>query len=52
MYNIHYSVLVDLYEKVTIFELIDSRKLRGNVEDSFGLKLFLFCINTPDKSLT
>ena len=32
MYNIHYSVLGELYENFKIFEIIKSRKLRGNVE--------------------
>ena len=51
MYNKHYLVLGELYEKVTIFEIIDLRKLRGNVEDRFGLKRFLSCRNIPDKFL-
>ena len=51
MYNKHYSVLGDLYEKVTIFEIIDLKKLRGNVEDRFGLKRFLSYRNISDKFL-
>ena len=41
----------NVYEKVKIFEIIESRKLRGHVDDSFGLKKFFSCINIPDKFL-
>ena len=41
--------LSDVYEKVKIFEIIESRKLRGNIDDQFGLKKFFSCINIPDK---
>ena len=51
MYNIHYSVLGDLYENFKILGTMQSRKLWGNVEDLFGLKRFLSCINIPDKFL-
>ena len=30
--------LSNAHEKVKIFEMIESRKLRGNVDDPFGLK--------------
>ena len=30
---------------------MDSRKLRGKLEDLFGLKRFLSCINVLDKFL-
>ena len=39
------------YEKVKIYEIIKSRKPRGNVGDPFGLKRFFSCINIPDKYL-
>ena len=42
-------MLRDLYENFKIFELVESRKLRGNLEDPFGLIRFLSCINIPDK---
>ena len=50
-YNIHYSVLVDLYENFKILEIIESRKLRGNVEDTVGLERFLSCIIISEKFL-
>ena len=34
-----------------IFEIIESRKPRGNVDDLFGLKRYLSGINIPDKVL-
>ena len=37
--------LSDIYEKFKIFEIIKSRKPRGNTDDPFGL-------NIPDKFLT
>ena len=37
--------LSNVYEKVKTFEIIKSRKPRGNTGNSFGLKMFLFCIN-------
>ena len=40
MYDIHYLVLRDLYKNFKIFEIIESRKLTGNVDDPFGLKRF------------
>ena len=39
------------HEKVKIFEIIESRKLGGNVDDAFGLKRLFSCINIPDKFL-
>ena len=41
--------LNNVYEKVKTFEIIESRKLRGNVDDPFGLKRFFSCINISDK---
>ena len=41
--------LSNVYDKVKIFEIIDSIKPRGNVDDPFGLKKFFSCINIPDK---
>ena len=41
--------LSNVYEKVKIFEITESRKLRGNIDDQFGLKKFFSCINIPDK---
>ena len=43
--------LSDAREKVKIFEIIESRNLRGNVDDPFGLKRLFFCIIIPDKFL-
>ena len=43
--------LSNVYEKVKIFEIIESRKPRGNTDDLFGLKRFFSCINIPDKFL-
>ena len=33
--------LSNVFEKVKIFEIIKSQRLRGNVDDTFGLKVFL-----------
>ena len=41
--------LNNVYQKVKTFEIIESRKLRGNVHDPFGLKRFFSCINISDK---
>ena len=41
----------NVYEKVKVFEIIESRKFKGNVNDLFGLKRLFFCINIPDKFL-
>ena len=41
----------NVYEKVKIFETIESRKARGNTDDPFGLKRFFSCINMPDDFL-
>ena len=43
--------LSNVYEKVKIFEIIESTKPRGNTDDPFGLKRFFSCINTPDNFL-
>ena len=43
--------LRNVYKKVKIFEIIESRKARGNTDNPFGLKMFFFCINIPDKFL-
>ena len=43
--------LSNVYERVKIFEIIESRKLRGNVDDQFGLKRFFSFMNIPDKFL-
>ena len=43
--------LINAHEKVKIFKIIESRKLRGNVDDPFGLKRLSSCLNIPDKSL-
>ena len=37
--------LSNVYEKVKIFETIESRKPRGNAENPFGLKGVFSCIN-------
>ena len=44
-------ILSNVYEKVKIFEIIDSRKAGGNTENPFGLKRLFSCINIPDKFL-
>ena len=41
--------LSNVYDKVKIFEIIDSIKPRANVDNPFGLKKFFSCINIPDK---
>ena len=43
--------LSNVHEKVKILEIIESRKLRENVDDLFGLKRLFSCINIPDKFL-
>ena len=43
--------LSNVYEKVKIFKIINSRKPRGKTDDSFDLKRFFSCINIPDKFL-
>ena len=43
--------LSNVYERVKIFEIIESRKLRGNIDDPFGLKRFFCCMNIPDTFL-
>ena len=43
--------LSNVYEKVKIFEIIESRKARGNTDDLFGLKRIFLCINIPDEFL-
>ena len=41
--------LSNIYEKVKIFEIIESRKPRGNTVDPFGLRMFFLGKNNPDK---
>ena len=43
--------LSNVREKVKILEKFESTKLRGNVNDPFGLKRFFSYINIPDKFL-
>ena len=43
--------LSNVYEKAKIFEIIESRKPRGNTDNPFGLKRFFSCVNIPDKFL-
>ena len=43
--------LSKVYEKIKIFETIESRKPRGNTDKPFGLKRFFSCVNIPDKFL-
>ena len=44
--------LSNVYEKVGVFEIIESRKLRVNVDEPFGLRRLFSCINIPNKFLT
>ena len=41
--------LGNVYEKVKIFEIIELRKIRGNVDEPFNLKKFFCSKNIPDK---
>ena len=41
-----------IYEEDKIFEIIESRKPRGNLDNPFGVKKLFPCINVPDKYLT
>ena len=43
--------LSNVYDKVKIFEIIESRKPRANLDNPFDLKRFFSCINIPDKFL-
>ena len=43
--------LSNIYEKVKISEIIESRKPRGNTDDPFGLQTFFSFINISDKFL-
>ena len=43
--------LSNVREKVKILEKFESTKLRGNVDDPFGLKRFFSYINIPGKFL-
>ena len=43
--------LSNVYWRVKICEIIESRKPRGNVGDPFGLKRFFSCINIQNKVL-
>ena len=38
----------NVYEKVKIFEITESRKPRGNTDNPFGLKRVFSCKNIPD----
>ena len=40
-----------MYDKFNNFEIIESRKFRGNVGDLFGQERLFSCINIPDKFL-
>ena len=39
----------NIHEKVEVLEKIESRKFKGNVDDSFGFKKFFSYINIPDQ---
>ena len=41
--------LSNVYEKVKIFEIIESRKLKGNMDALFGIKSFFPYIKISDK---
>ena len=43
--------LSNVYDKVKIFEIIESKKPRGNLDDPFRLKRFFPGINIPGKFL-
>ena len=43
--------LSNVYQKIKIFEIIESRNLRGNTDHPFGLKKFFSCINSPGRFL-
>ena len=40
-----------VYEKIKIFEIIESEKRRGNADVLIGSKSFFSYVNTPDKIL-
>ena len=42
---------MSIYKEDKIFEIIESSKRRGNVDESFGLKRLFSCINVADKFL-
>ena len=44
-------ILNIVYEKVKIFEIIESEKRRGNADVLIGSKSFFSYVNTPDKIL-
>ena len=46
-----FLTLNKVYDKVKIFEKMESSKPRGKLDDPFGLKRFFSCINIPDKFL-
>ena len=51
--NIHYNTQCwETYEKVKVFEIIESKKVRGNVKDPFGLKRFFSRINIQEEQLS
>ena len=43
--------LSNVYQKVKIFEITESRKPMGNKDNPFGLKRFFSCTNISDKFL-
>ena len=43
--------LSNVYQKIKIFEITESRKPMGNTGDPFRLKRFFSCINISDKFL-
>ena len=43
--------LSNVYEKIKIFEITESRKPRGNTGNPFCLKSFFSCMNIPDTFL-
>ena len=44
--------LSNVYEKVKIFEIIESRKPRGIVENPFGLERFSLVISSLNQALS
>ena len=46
-----YMTLSNVYEKIKILEIIESRKFKGNVDAPFGLKQLFSHINNSVKFL-
>ena len=44
--------LSNVYEKVKIFEIIESRKPRGTVDNPFGLERFSLVISSLNQALS